>query len=145
MFWGFDIYYFVLIVPAMLFAMWAHMKVSGTFNRYSRQRTHNGMTGAEAADAVLRACGVSGVRIERVRGNLTDILTPRRASSACLNRFTIRLRSPQSASPPTKQGMPRPVCRGLWPHPPAQRHHPCDADWLFAFLAAAAHRPAVQL
>lgn len=77
MFWGFDIYYFVLIVPAMLFAMWAQMKVSGTFNRYSRQRTHNGMTGAEAADAVLRACGVSGVRIERVRGNLTDHFDPK--------------------------------------------------------------------
>ena len=77
MFWGFDIYYFVLIIPAMLFALWAQMKVSSTFNRYSTQRTHNGMTGAEAANAVLRACGVTGVSIERVRGNLTDHFDPK--------------------------------------------------------------------
>ena len=61
MFWGFDIYYFVLIIPAMLFALWAQVKVSSTFNRYSAQRTHTGMTGAQAAEAVLRACGVDGV------------------------------------------------------------------------------------
>ncbi len=77
MFWGFDIYYFVLIIPAMLFAMWAQFKVSSTFNRYSTQRTRNGMTGAQAAEAVLRACGVTNVRIERVRGNLTDHFDPR--------------------------------------------------------------------
>ena len=77
MFWGFDIYYFVLIIPAMLFALWAQVKVSSTFNRYSAQRTHTGMTGAQAAEAVLRACGVDGVRIERVAGNLTDHFDPR--------------------------------------------------------------------
>lgn len=77
MFWGFDIYYFVLIIPAMLFALWAQAKVSSTFNRYSAQRTRNGMTGAQAAEAVLRACGVQGVRIERVGGNLTDHFDPR--------------------------------------------------------------------
>lgn len=77
MFWGFDIYYFVLIIPAMLFALWAQARVSSTFNRYSAQRTRNGMTGAQAAEAVLRACGVQGVRIERVGGNLTDHFDPR--------------------------------------------------------------------
>lgn len=77
MFWGFDIYYFVLIIPAMLFALWAQVKVSSTFNRYSAQRTHTGMTGAQAAEAVLRACDVDGVRIERVAGNLTDHFDPR--------------------------------------------------------------------
>ena len=77
MFWGFEIYYFVLIIPAMLFALWAQVKVSSTFNRYSAQRTHTGMTGAQAAEAVLRACGVDGVRIERVAGNLTDHFDPR--------------------------------------------------------------------
>ncbi len=77
MFWGFDIYYFVLIIPAMLFALLAQVKVSSTFNRYSAQRTHTGMTGAQAAEAVLRACGVDGVRIERVAGNLTDHFDPR--------------------------------------------------------------------
>ena len=77
MFWGCDIYYFVLIIPAMLFALLAQVKVSSTFNRYSAQRTHTGMTGAQAAEAVLRACGVDGVRIERVAGNLTDHFDPR--------------------------------------------------------------------
>ncbi len=77
MFWGFDVYYFILIIPAMLFAMWAQFKVSSTFNHYSSQRTHSGMTGAQAAQAVLNACGVYDVRIERVRGNLTDHFDPR--------------------------------------------------------------------
>ncbi|MEA5039415.1 MAG: zinc metallopeptidase [Clostridiaceae bacterium] len=73
----FDSYYFLLVVPAMLLALWAQARVNSTFRRYSQQRTHNGMTGADAAAAVLRAGGVSDVRIERVAGNLTDHYDPR--------------------------------------------------------------------
>lgn len=73
----FDYYYLILVVPAILFALWAQTKVNGTFNKYSKVRTQRGITGAQAAEAVLRAGGVYDVRIERVAGNLTDHFDPR--------------------------------------------------------------------
>lgn len=73
----FDYYYLILVVPAILFAMWAQAQVNGTFNKYSKVRTQRGITGAQAAEAVLKAGGVYDVRIERVAGNLTDHFDPR--------------------------------------------------------------------
>ena len=76
-FYYFDPYYWVILVPAMLIALAAQIQVSSTFNRYSKVRSARGMTGAQAAEAVLRANGVSGVAIERVNGRLTDQYDPR--------------------------------------------------------------------
>lgn len=76
-FYYFDPYYWVILVPAMLIALAAQIQVSSTFNRYSKVRSARGMTGAQAAEAVLRANGVSGVAIERVNGRLTDHYDPR--------------------------------------------------------------------
>lgn len=73
----FDYYYLVLVMPAILFALWAQAQVSGTFEKFSKVRTMRGLTGAQAAEAVLRAGGVYDVRIERVAGNLTDHFDPR--------------------------------------------------------------------
>ena len=73
----FDYYYLVLVMPAMLFALWAQAQVSGTFAKFSKVRTMRGLTGAQAAEAVLRAGGVYDVRIERISGNLTDHFDPR--------------------------------------------------------------------
>ena len=72
-----DYYYIILVLPAIIFAMIAQVKVNTTFNKYSRVRTRRGITGADAARAVLEANGVGGVRIERVSGNLTDHYDPR--------------------------------------------------------------------
>lgn len=72
-----DYYYIILVLPAIIFAMIAQVKVNTTFNKYSRVRTRRGITGADAARAVLQANGVGGVRIERVSGNLTDHYDPR--------------------------------------------------------------------
>lgn len=72
-----DSYYIILVLPAIIFAMIAQVKVNTTFNKYSRVRTRRGITGADAARAVLEANGVGGVRIERVSGNLTDHYDPR--------------------------------------------------------------------
>lgn len=74
--WGIDIYYLILVIPAVIFAAWAQAQVSSTFNRYSKIRTSNGMTGEAAARAVLEANGVTGVQIARVAGNLTDHFDP---------------------------------------------------------------------
>ena len=73
----FDYYYLVLVMPAILFALWAQAQVSGTFEKFSKVRTMRGLTGAQAAEAVLRAGGVYDVRIERISGNLTDHFDPR--------------------------------------------------------------------
>ena len=79
MYWyyGFDWTYFVLVLPTLLFALWAQARVNSTFKKYSRVRNMRGMTGAQAAQAVLSANGVYGVRIERVSGNLTDHYDPK--------------------------------------------------------------------
>ena len=61
----------------MLIAAWAQWRVSSTFRRFSGVRASRGYTGAQAAEAVLRAHGVHDVRIERVSGRLTDHFDPR--------------------------------------------------------------------
>lgn len=77
LYYGFDMYYLVLVVPCILFAMWAQYRVNSTFNQYSKVYSRRGMTGAQAAAAVLRAGGVNNVRIERISGRLTDHYDPR--------------------------------------------------------------------
>ena len=76
-YYGIDMYYIVLVLPCVLFAFWAQSQVNGTFNRYSRVMSRRGLTGAQAAQAVLRANGVTGVSIEYVAGKLTDHFDPR--------------------------------------------------------------------
>ena len=73
----FDWTYVVLVLPCVIFAMWASSSVNSTFNKYSKQYSSRGITGAQAAERVLRANGVTGVRIERVAGNLTDHYDPK--------------------------------------------------------------------
>ena len=73
----FDIYYLILVVPAVIFSMWAQSKVNSTFNKYSRVSTYSRMTGFEAARRILDANGLRHVAIERVSGNLTDHYDPR--------------------------------------------------------------------
>ena len=73
----FDWSYLVLVVPALLFSLWASARVNSTFKKYSAMRNARGMTGAEAARAVLNANGVTDVRIEYVSGNLTDCYDPK--------------------------------------------------------------------
>ena len=76
-FYYFDSYYWIILMPAFLIALLAQINVSATFNRYARVAGHRGLTGAQAAEAVLRANGVYGVRIERVAGKLSDHYDPR--------------------------------------------------------------------
>jgi len=73
----FDSLYLILVLPAIVFSMWAQFKVKSSFKKYSNQRTSNGLTGAGAAQAVLDNAGVNGVRIERIQGSLTDHFDPR--------------------------------------------------------------------
>lgn len=69
--------YFWLLIPVIIFTVWAQSNVSGTFNKYSKIRNVSGMTGYDAARCVLENAGVYDVRIERVAGSLTDHYDPR--------------------------------------------------------------------
>ena len=76
-YYGFDWTYIVLVFPCVLLSLWASSNVKSTFNKYSRQFSSRRLTGAEAAQRVLSANGVRGVRIDRVSGNLTDHYDPK--------------------------------------------------------------------
>ena len=76
-FYYYDPYYWMILVPAMLIALLAQLNVSSTFNRYAKVASRRGFTGAQAAEAVLRAHGVYDVRIVRVSGRLSDHYDPR--------------------------------------------------------------------
>jgi len=73
----FDWYYIALVLPAVIFSLWASARVNSTFRKYSEQRIISHMTGSDAARMILDYNGLNNVRIERVSGNLTDHYDPR--------------------------------------------------------------------
>ena len=75
-YYGFDWTYVYLVLPCLILSLWASARVNSTFKRYSRQFSSRGITGADAAQRVLRANGIGNVRIERIGGNLTDHYDP---------------------------------------------------------------------
>lgn len=93
MFFYFDYTYWLILIPAFVITMLAQANVSSTFNRYQRMTNRRGYTGSMAAQMVLRAHGVTGVRVERVSGKLTDHYDPRtnviRLSDAVYNSTSV--------------------------------------------------------
>ena len=65
------------VLICALFALWASHNVNSTFKKYAKQFSRRRLTGAQAAQRVLSANGVHGVRIERVGGSLTDHFDPK--------------------------------------------------------------------
>ena len=76
-YYGFDWTYLVLVLPCLILSLWASSSVKNTFRRYSTQYSARRITGADAAQRVLRSHGVHNVRIERISGNLTDHFDPK--------------------------------------------------------------------
>ncbi|MBQ8528799.1 MAG: zinc metallopeptidase [Clostridia bacterium] len=72
-----DIVLYLLAIAALIFSVWAQIKVNTTFNRYSRSMTQCGKSAAEVARMILNSAGIADVRIERVGGSLTDHYDPR--------------------------------------------------------------------
>lgn len=72
-----DSIYWIVLIPVLLLSLYAQITVSSSFRRYSGQRNQRGVTGAQAAYAVLRAHGVQDVAIRPCRGELTDHYDPR--------------------------------------------------------------------
>ena len=69
--------YVLLLIPVMILSLWAQAQVSGNFKKYSRVSNRRHLTGAQAAEAVLRANGVYDVKITSTWGELTDHYDPR--------------------------------------------------------------------
>ena len=75
-YWGFD-WTYLLILAAFLVSLVVQMNMNGTFQKYSRVRSMSGMTGAEAAERILRSAGIFDVQVVHIQGNLNDHYDPR--------------------------------------------------------------------
>ncbi len=67
----------ILLIPAIILSIYAQFKVSSTYKRYSKVRSQSGLTGAQAAQALLNSNGLYDVRVEPVGGRLSDHYDPR--------------------------------------------------------------------
>jgi len=65
------------IAPAMLLAMWAQWRVKSAYEAAGQMTAESGLSGAEAAAAILKYSGITGVRIEQIDGYLSDHYDPR--------------------------------------------------------------------
>lgn len=84
---------YLLVIIGVVICLAASAKMKSTFNKYSKVRSHSGLTGREAAERVLRGAGIYDVRVEHVSGNLTDHYDPRdkvlRLSDATYNSSSV--------------------------------------------------------
>jgi uncharacterized protein len=72
----FDPLYTIIILPAILLSLYAQMRVSSTYSKFSKVPTSRGVTGARAARYILDADGISDVSIEMASGFLSDHYDP---------------------------------------------------------------------
>lgn len=72
----FDPLYLLFLIPGFALSLWASFRVKSTFKKYSAIRSLSGLSGAEAAQELLRRKGVRGVRVEPVQGFLSDHYDP---------------------------------------------------------------------
>lgn len=72
----FDPLYLLFIAPGLALSLWASMRVKSTFNKYSKVRSMRGLTGAQAAQELLRGAGITDVTIVRSQGMLSDHYNP---------------------------------------------------------------------
>ena len=77
MFYMFDWTYLIVLLPAILLALYAQINVSSTFRRFSKIHSRSGVTAAQVARDMLDRSGLQNVPVERVGGNLTDHYDPK--------------------------------------------------------------------
>ena len=73
--YGFDWTIILVLIGALISGI-ASLNVRATYNRYNKVRNYRGITSNQVAEHILHAAGIYDVRIERVRGNLTDHYSP---------------------------------------------------------------------
>jgi Zn-dependent membrane protease YugP len=71
-------YTMIILVPAMILALYAQAKVTSTFERYLRVPARSGMTGADVAREILKQSGIYDVSVQIQGGRLSDYYDPRR-------------------------------------------------------------------
>ena len=76
MIYNFDIYYLILVIPALIVAIVAQAKVKSAYNKYSKVYASRGYTAADLTRRILDDNGLSEIRIEQVAGTLTDHYDP---------------------------------------------------------------------
>ena len=69
----------LLVIPGFIISVWAQIKVTTTFKKYSQMRTWRGITGYMAARRILDENGLLYINIELVSGHLSDHLTREQA------------------------------------------------------------------
>ena len=72
----FDYYYVILVIPVFIISMIIQAKLNSTFRKYSQIGNARNITGAQAAEMVLRYYNIQDVRIERINGTLADCYDP---------------------------------------------------------------------
>ncbi len=77
MFFYIDWLYIILVLPAVILSIFASAKVKTTFNKYSKEFSSSGLTGAEVARRILYENGLYDVKVEQTHGHLTDHYDPR--------------------------------------------------------------------
>ena len=68
---------YLIVLPAILLALYAQLRVQSAYRKYSQVPLQNGMTGAQVAEEILRRNGLGSVEIERIDGMLSDHYDPR--------------------------------------------------------------------
>jgi Zn-dependent membrane protease YugP len=69
--------YLIFVLPALLLAFYAQMRVRSAYNKYTRKANLRGITGLQVAERLLPAAGLAHVTVEGTRGQLTDHYDPR--------------------------------------------------------------------
>ena len=72
----FDPYYLLFAIPGLLLGIWAQVKLSHAYSKYSQIPVDSGMTGAEAAREILDRAGLVNVPVEEIPGQLSDHYDP---------------------------------------------------------------------
>ena len=72
----FDPVYLLFVLPGLALSMWASRRVKSAFKKYAAVRSARGLSGAEAAQVLLRGAGITAVRIVRAHGVLSDHYNP---------------------------------------------------------------------
>lgn len=72
-----NFYYLILVMPMIIFSLIASVKVKSAFNKYSKVLSQRGLTGAQAAEEVLKFYGITNVAIQHTPGELTDHYDPK--------------------------------------------------------------------
>ena len=72
----FDPWWLVFAVPGLLLGLWAQIKLSHAYGKYSKVAVESGMTGAQAARRILDDAGLNDMPVEEVPGHLSDHYDP---------------------------------------------------------------------